>query len=349
MTTCSPKLVLEQPAILFTREALVCEVRRGLLRHPRSLSPWMFYDSEGSRLFERITQLPEYYLTRTERNILANFAVAIVTEAHLDSSGPLRVVELGAGTAPKTAVLLDAVVRLHGEVLYTPVDVSPDALDIAREKIASLLPEVSVKPIVSNYVTHPPRLEPFKGTTLAIYLGSSIGNFSPEEARAILHSLSSQLQSGDALLLGTDMVKDGSILLAAYDDRDGITAEFNLNILHRLNRDLGADFDPANFQHRALWNYVRSRIEMHLESTQGQRVRIAQAGLDLSFEASETIHTENSYKFSREAIRILLKDAGFAVEQSWTDPRDWYAVTLARMTENGRSTDETARDWSSDE
>jgi len=291
----------------------------------------MFYDSYGSRLFERIAQLPEYYLTRTERNILRNSAAAIISAAHVGSSGPLRLVELGAGTASKTAILLDAVVRRQGEVLYIPVDVSPDALDIARERIGSLLPEVCVEPILANYSTNPPQLESFEGTTLAIYLGSSIGNFSPEEARAILQNLSSQLQSGDALLLGTDKVKDESILLAAYDDRDGITAEFNLNILHRLNRDLGADFDIANFQHRALWNCVESRIEMHLESTQEQRVRIATAGLELCGAACETIHTENSYKFTHEAIRILLEDAGFAVEQNWTDPREWYAITLARI------------------
>jgi len=291
----------------------------------------MFYDSCGSRLFERITELPEYYLTRTERNILASSAAAIITGARGDSSEPLRLVEPGAGTASKTAVLLDALVRLQGEVLYVPVDVSRDALEIAREQMASLLPEVYVEPVVANYVTHPPQLESFEGTTLAIYLGSSIGNFSPEEARAILQSLGSQLQSGDALLLGTDMVKDESILLAAYDDSDGITAEFNLNILHRLNRDLGADFDPASFHHRALWNRVASRIEMHLESAHDQRVRIAPAGLDLRFTASETIHTENSDKFTHEAIRTLLEDAGFAVEQSWTDPREWYVVTLARI------------------
>src|SRR5262249_21091125 len=248
-----------------------------------------------------------------------------------DSSGPLRLVEFGAGTASKTAVLLDAVVRLQGEVLYMPVDVSRDALDVAREKLASLLPEVCVEPVVANYVTHPPQLESFEGTTLPISLGSSIGNFSPEEARAILQEVSSQLQSGDALLLGTDMVKDESTLLAAYDDKDGITAEFNLNILRRLNRDLGADFDPASFRHRALWNGVALRIEMHLESTHDQRVRIAPAGLDLRFTAFETIHTENSYKFTHEAICALLKDAGFAVEHCWTDPREWYAVTLARI------------------
>src|SRR5262245_49654764 len=149
MTTNPPTCDLERPAPLNTREALICEVRRGLLRRPRSLSPWMFYDSYGFRLFERITQLPEYYLTRTERNILATSAIVIVAEALGDSSGPLRLVELGAGTASKTAVLLDALVKLQGEVVYIPIDVSTDALDIARTTIASLLPEVCVKPIVA--------------------------------------------------------------------------------------------------------------------------------------------------------------------------------------------------------
>jgi dimethylhistidine N-methyltransferase len=202
---------------------------------------------------------------------------------------------------------------------------------MARERIASWLPEVCVEPVVANYVTNPPQLESFNGTTLAIYIGSSIGNFSPKEARTILHNLGSQLQAGDALLLGTDLVKDESTLVAAYDDKGGVTAEFNLNILHRLNRELGADFDLASFRHRALWNCVASRIEMHLESTQDQRVRIATAGLNLRFATRETIHTENSYKFTHETIRVLIEDAGFEVEQTWTDERRWYAVTLARI------------------
>ena len=164
--------------------------------------------------------------------------------------------ELGAGTASKTTILLDAAARLQSEVLYAPVDVSSDALDVACETIATSLPEVCVSPIVANYVTHPPQLESFNGTTLGLYIGSSIGNFTPEEARTILRNLRGQLQSGDALLLGVDMVKDEPTLVAAYDDRDGVTAEFNLNMLHRLNRELDADFDLARFRHRALWNPV---------------------------------------------------------------------------------------------
>ena len=166
---------------------------------------------------------------------------------------------------------------------------------------------------------------------MGLYIGSSIGNFTPEEARTILRNLHGQLQAGDALLLGVDMVKDEPTLVAAYDDRDGVTAEFNLNMLHRLNRELGADFNPATFRHRVLWNAAHSRIEMHLESTRDQRVRIAAAQCDVHFEEGERIHTENSYKFTDTSIRCLLTDGGFEVEQTWTDERRWYSVTLARV------------------
>jgi L-histidine N-alpha-methyltransferase len=330
MATYSRALEVDRSASLDTREALIGEVQRGLLRRPRSLAPWMFYDACGSRLFERITQLPEYYPSRVERNILTGFADLIVAAASADTSQPVRLLELGAGTAAKTDVLLDGIVRMRDGVLYIPMDISPEALDMARERIASRLPEVCVEPVVANYVTDPPQIESFNGTTLAIYIGSSIGNFSPGEARTILKNLNSQLQVGDALLLGTDMVKDESTLVAAYDDADGVTAAFNLNVLHRLNRELGADFDTANFHHLARWNRVESRIEMHLESTRRQCVRIAAADLELQFEKRETIHTENSYKYTSDSIRLLLEDAGFEVEQTWTDARRWYAVTLAR-------------------
>src|SRR5579864_6161135 len=318
-------------APLDTREALIDEVWRGLRKRPRSLVPWMLYDSEGSRLFECITTLPEYYPTRTERDILSSYADAIVMATGSDCSRPLRLLELGAGTAAKTGILLEAAARLRNEVIYLPVDVSSDALDAACDSIGCLLPNVQLQPMVANYVTHPPKLERFKGTTLAMYIGSSIGNFSPREARTILRNLRSELRAGDALLLGTDMVKDEATLVRAYDDKDGVTAAFNLNILHRLNRELGANFDTGCFQHRARWNRVKSRIEMHLESTRDQCVNIPAAQLSLQFAALETIHTENSYKFSRSALVALLDDAGFTIEQTWTDPQQWYALTLAGL------------------
>jgi L-histidine N-alpha-methyltransferase len=318
-------------APLDAREALIDEVWRGLLKRPRSLVPWMLYDTEGSRLFECITNLPEYYPTRTERDILANYAEAIVNATGSDYSRPLRLLELGAGTAVKTGILLRAATRLRNEVLYFPVDVSSDALDAACESIGCLLPEIQLQPMVANYVTHPPKLERFNGTTLAMYIGSSIGNFSPEEARRILRNLRSGLRAGDALLLGTDMVKDEATLVRAYDDKDGVTAAFNLNILHRLNRELGANFDTRSFRHQARWNELESRIEMHLESTRDQCVDIPAAQLSVQFAASETIHTENSYKFTEKALGTLLDDAGFTIEQTWTDPRRWYALTLASL------------------
>jgi dimethylhistidine N-methyltransferase len=318
-------------APLDAREALIDEVWRGLLKRPRSLVPWMLYDTEGSRLFECITNLPEYYPTRTERDILANYAEAIVNATGSDYSRPLRLLELGAGTAVKTGILLRAATRLRNEVLYFPVDVSSDALDAACESIGCLLPEVQLQPMVANYVTHPPKLERFNGTTLAMYIGSSIGNFSPEEARRILRNLRSGLRAGDALLLGTDMVKDEATLVRAYDDKDGVTAAFNLNILHRLNRELGANFDTRSFRHQARWNELESRIEMHLESTRDQCVDIPAAQLSVQFAASETIHTENSYKFTEKTLGTLLDDAGFTIEQTWTDPRRWYALTLASL------------------
>ncbi len=330
MTTHSIAVDLDRPPSLDTREMLIREVQRGLVRRPRSLPPWMFYDARGSRLFERITELPEYYPTRTERNILARYCDAIIAAACPDNSDAVRLVELGAGIASKTIILLDAAARLQSEVVYAPVDVSPDALDVACETIATSLPEVGISPIVANYVTHPPQLESFNGTTLGLYIGSSMGNFTPEEARTILRNLRGQLKSGDALLLGLDMVKDEPTLVAAYDDRDGVTAEFNLNMLHRLNRELGADFDLARFCHRALWNPVESRIETYVESTRDQYVRITAADLEVHFAKRERIHTENSYKFTGASIRNLLGEAGFDVEQNWTDKRGWYSVTLAR-------------------
>ena len=191
------------------------------------------------------------------------------------------------------------------------------------------LPNVKLQPMVANYVTHPPKLERFNGTTLAMYIGSSIGNFSPKEARTILRNLRSELRTGDTLLLGTDMVKDEAILVRAYDDREGVTAAFNLNVLHRLNRELGANFDTGCFRHRARWNRAESRMEMHLESMRDQCVNIPAAQLSVEFAAFETIHTESSYKFTRKTLGALLDDSGFTIEETWTDPRRWYSLTLA--------------------
>lgn len=228
--------------------------------------------------------------------------------------------------------------RSHGRLTYAPCDISPDALNLACMSMGALLPGVGLQPVVSNYVTDPPRLARCEGTTLAVYIGSSIGNVSPDAARRILRSLRSQLRPGDGLLLGTDMVKDEAILAAAYDDREGVTAEFNLNILRRLNRELRADFDSAGFRHRVRWNGADSRIEMHLESLHEQYVGIPEADLRIHFAKGETIHTENSYKFTQNSLGALLDDAGFKVQQTWTDPLQWYALTLAGLADGPERT-----------
>jgi L-histidine N-alpha-methyltransferase len=309
-------------------EQMARVVRLGLTSVPRRLPPWLFYDEAGSCLFEEITELPEYYLTRTERSILAGHAAEIVA---LAADGlRLRIAELGAGSAVKTRLLLAAAIDRQRAVLYEPIDVSESALLVARSGIERELPGARVRPLVMDY-SNGFALDAAgpEERRLVLYIGSSIGNFEPEESARLLRKLRAQLQPGDSLLLGVDLVKDESVLLRAYDDADGITAAFNKNVLTRLNRDLGADFDPDSFAHRALWNPDRSRIEMHLESRVAQRVRIAALDLEVDFDADETIHTENSYKFRPGQAEELLAASGFAPAGSWTDARDWFAVCLA--------------------
>jgi L-histidine Nalpha-methyltransferase len=330
MTICTESVYFESALAPGLREELILEVRRRLVIQPRSLAPWMFYDDDGSRLFERITTLPQYYPSRTERGILARRADAIIAAVLAATPQPLRVLDLGAGSATRTSILLEAAVRAQADVIYMPVDVSSDALSVACQSVESTLPKVRTEPIILNHVMHPPKLEPFDGTTLLLYLGSSIGNFSPGEAREILRNLGCQLQAGDAFVLGTDLVKNISTLVSAYNDDEGVTAAFNLNILRRLNKELGADFDLDSFQHRAQWNLAESRIEMHLESLHDQDVYIAATGLELNFVKGETIHTENSCKFTDEVVAALLEDSGLQIESTWKDERDWYAVTLSR-------------------
>ena len=325
----------DQPA----QNAVAAAVRLGLSASPKWLPAWLFYDAEGSRLFERITVLPEYYLTRTERAIFTGYADGMIdaafgvyASATGDGAGKkLRLLELGAGSASKTGILLSAAVRSQGATQYLPVDVSETAMEFACSGIARALSGVQVLPQVANYVTDELTISPHDGPTIALYIGSSIGNFAPEEAKEILRKLRGQLRPGDSLLLGTDLVKEDRLLLAAYDDSNGVTEAFNLNILRRLNRELRAGFDLATFRHEAIWNQEQSRMEMHLCSTRAQSVRVAALGQSFTFTAGETIHTENSYKFTPASIAELLQSAGFQTVETWTDEQNWFAVTLAAV------------------
>ena len=304
-------------------------VREGLRSRPRRLPPWLFYDEAGSRLFEEITELPEYYLTRTERGIFAAHAAEMLTEAAGDER--LRIAELGAGSADKTRLLLAAAVERQGNVLYEPVDVSASALAAAKRRIEREIAGATVSAQHLDY-TQGLKLEP-AGTgerRLVLYIGSSIGNFDPHEAKRLLEGVRSGLKPGDGLLLGVDLAKDEATLLAAYNDAAGVTAKFNRNMLARLNRDLEGDFDPDAFEHRAIWNEVESRIEMHLESRIAQRVRLTALDFEVEFAAGETIHTENSYKYKSGHAEAMLAESGFVPAASWTDERGWFAVCLGK-------------------
>lgn len=318
--------------------AVASEARKGLIGQPRTLSPWLFYDEAGSDLFEEITQLSEYYLTRTERAIFTAHADEILEQAANGDKQRLTLIELGAGTATKTGVLLAAAVRRQGSVVYQPVDVSETALAVASKNIQANFPGVTIRCQVADYTREPLPLDRLPGLrTLALYIGSSIGNFAPAEAESLLRNVRAQLLPGDKLLLGTDLgpgpQKSIAALLAAYNDASGTTAAFNRNVLVRLNRELDADFDTSAFAHKSLWNPAHSRIEMHLESLVSQRVHIpansAGPSLTLNFEAGETIHTENSYKFTSATIEALFSSANFTISRSWQDPEHLFAVTLA--------------------
>jgi dimethylhistidine N-methyltransferase len=315
------------------------------MRQHKRLPAWLFYDEAGSRLFDEITERPEYYLTRTERAILAHHADAMLARAagreaaqleslSLDGIGctRLRIAELGAGSADKTRLLLKAAVAQQGTVIYEPVDVSFTALEEAKDRIEFEIPGVTVMPRVEDY-TQGLDFETlaFGERRLVLYIGSSIGNFEPWEAKRVLTRVRAGLNPGDSLLLGVDRKKDEATLLSAYDDAAGVTADFNLNMLARLNRELGAEFQLDAFEHRAVWNARESRMEMHLESRVAQRVRIDALNSEVEFAEGERIHTENSYKYQPGQAESLMASAGFEPVESWTDERGWFGVCLGRV------------------
>lgn len=319
-------MALRAPIPVVERPAIADDVERGLTATPKSLPPRLFYDAHGSELFEQITRLPEYYLTRTERSIFETFAAEMIAAA----GDGISIIEVGAGTAEKTEILLRAALKRQFSLTYHPVDVAESALAIAKERLTSALPRLRVQPLVADYTHGLPALKQISGRKMVLSIGSSIGNFDLREAAEILKRIGDGLATGDSLLLGTDLVKRASVLHAAYNDAEGVTAAFNLNLLARINRELGADFDLRRFRHEAVWNPAASRVEMYLISLAAQRVHIPALGLTISFGEGERIHTENSYKFTSEMVRELLRAAGFELQRSWCDRDDLFAVHLAR-------------------
>jgi L-histidine Nalpha-methyltransferase len=316
-------------------EQMIEDVRAGLLAVPKDLSPWpkYFYDEKGSELFEDITALPEYYQTRTELSILQEKAQEIVAR-----TGCREIVELGSGSSSKTRALLDAMVSRSGSISdpgsdhYVPFDVSESALAGSAKRLIEEYPTLEISGFVGDFdhsleslLAHP-RSEAFG--RLVIFLGGTIGNFTPERRRKFLERLRAGLERGDHLLLGVDLLKDACVLEAAYDDVAGVTARFNKNLLNVLNRKLGGEFDPELFVHRSTFDREAARVEMWLDSTVKQEVPVAALDLEVPFEAGEGMRTEISTKFTRESIAGAFGEAGLRLLDLYTDDRDLFGLAL---------------------
>jgi L-histidine N-alpha-methyltransferase len=304
-------------------DQMAVDVRAGLTSTPKVLPPKYFYDARGSELFDQITRLPEYYPTRTERAILDDHVADIAAE-----TGAETLIELGSGTSEKTRLLLRALAGSGTLRRFVPFDVDPAVLAEASEAVGAEFPGVVVEPVVGDFEKHLAEI-PRRPRQLLAFLGSTIGNLDPVQRAAFLEGVRGALGPDDAFLLGTDLVKDPARLVAAYDDAQGVTAEFNKNVLHVLDRSLGADFDPDAFAHVAVWDADREWIEMRLESTCDQRVRVAALDLDVHFARGEQMRTEISAKFRRAGVERELAVAGLRLTHWWTDPAGDFALSLS--------------------
>jgi len=309
------------PVVALAPPACRREILAGLLSQQASICPKYFYDQRGSELFEAITRLPEYYLTRTERALMHRHGRAIA-----EALGDARVViEPGAGSCDKARMLCRSLAATH----FVGVDISADYLQDGIARLRRALPGIDARAVAGD-ITAGLRLPPDVPATrrLVFYPGSSIGNFDPPQALALLRQMRALAGNDGALLIGIDLPKDRAVLEAAYDDAAGVTAAFNRNVLSHINRLAGSDFEPQQWRHLAFFNEAASRIEMHLQAMGAQRVRWPGGGRD--FAAGERIHTENSYKYPLPAFLAMLREAGFVACQSWTDARGWYAMVHAR-------------------
>jgi L-histidine N-alpha-methyltransferase len=300
---------------------LVRDVARGLSMPQKQLDPKYFYDETGSALFEQITELPEYYLTRSERRLLESDIRGVI-----ENLRPRCLVELGAGSAIKTQIILDAMVDAGSAAQYVPVDVSREFLQGTAKRLRDMYPAIEVTTAIGDFA-RPLELPALEHPALFAFLGSTIGNFEDDAAVAILSHIAAQMRPGDRFLLGADLRKDVETIEAAYNDSAGVTAEFNLNVLRVLNRELNADFDLSGFRHRAIYDRELHRIEMHLDSTREQRVVIPDIG-EISVAEGESIRTELSCKYDRSAIGKLFSRAGLCMDSWLTDDDGFFALAI---------------------
>ncbi|HEY7962108.1 MAG TPA: L-histidine N(alpha)-methyltransferase [Solirubrobacteraceae bacterium] len=305
--------------------SLAEDVLDGLTRPFKELPPKHFYDARGAELFDRICELPEYYPTRTERAILNETAAELA-----EITGAVELVELGSGTAAKTRVLLDALDAAGTLARYVPVDVTEAMVRDCAEELTEEYPGLRVHGVVGDFERHLDRVPPAAGPRLVVFLGGTIGNFPPGTRRRFLRQIAALLSPGDHLLIGTDLVKDPAVLEAAYDDGQGVTAEFNRNLLHVLNRELDADFDPRDFDHVALFDRRNEWIEMRLRARRDHTVTVRALQLPVHFDAGEEMRTEISAKFTPKRIDEDLAAADLELVRWLTDPDEQFALTLAR-------------------
>jgi len=301
------------------------DVRKGLTKEPKELPPKYFYDARGSKLFEEICELPEYYPTRTERSILTRIADPIVEECQ-----PRTLIEFGPGNANKTRLLLDAIAKRGLLRRYVPIDLSEDFLREILTIFGSAYPNLSIHGLIGDF-QQPVEIPPDEGRRLVVFLGGTIGNLTPGEADVFLRSVARMLGPGDRFLLGTDLVKDVRQLERAYNDSAGVTAAFNLNILSVINQNLGADFDLDRFEHLAFYNHEESRIEMHLVARHAHLVRIKDIDLIVSLEKGESVRTEISCKYTRSMVEAMLKRAGLRLCRWETDEKGLFGLSFSTL------------------
>ncbi len=311
------------------KAGFAADVRDGLSSNPKRLSPKYFYDELGSELFDAICLLPEYYLTRAENEIIERYADEIVSSI----DGHKTLLEMGSGSASKTRLIIEALLNRQTDLLFIPVDISASALESSSRILLQSFPRLRIDAYAADYFDALNELsKKQRGRTLALFLGSNISNFGREEAPAFLRALRRVLRTGDALLLGADLKKDARILEPAYNDALGVTAAFNLNLLARVNRELGGDFDLRSFKHHSLYNEEIGRVEIYLESTRPQTVTIHQLEMKIQFAAGEQIHTENSYKYDPAGIAKLAAETGFTRTHTWVDSEQRFSSNLLLAT-----------------
>ncbi|MDZ7359877.1 MAG: L-histidine N(alpha)-methyltransferase [candidate division KSB1 bacterium] len=319
------RLQIEVETITEAAPSFAKDVLAGLSAKPKTLPPMYFYDAAGSKLFEKICALPEYYLTRTERAILERHAPEIVARAN----GEMALVELGSGSSTKTRLLIEALIARQNTLHYFPIDISPTILAHSAKQLLHHYPELLVTAYVADYNTGFRRIAAEHFTQkLVVFLGSSLGNFEPQQANRLLRNIRRQLNEDDFFLLGTDLQKAPRLLHAAYNDAQGVTAAFNLNVLRRINRELAGQFNLDLFEHAAFYHAAQSRVEMHLRSTVEQEVYIGRLDRSFHFAKGETIHTENSHKYNLEQIKKICAHTGFRLVQRWQDNRGYFSLNL---------------------